>query len=350
MNPFEKVRVSVEAARESIQLLVVILDTNPFIWGKRKLDQNQPSTNIPTRTLINFTHFMNHVLLFANAYLCANAKNKIAFIAAHTQHSNFLFPRPHVTEQVDTLTSHVPVNNSTDQLRLIRSDQATEEFFLKEISFNNVRDSITEQMKDTFRDLGNSQDLSVKGSAMSGAISRALCFINRLEREKPIGTTLTSRILTFQVSPDISTQYISIMNAIFSAQKMSVMLDSCVLSTEDSSFLQQASYITGGVYLKPIRQEGLIQYLLSVFIVEKSLRNLIQLPVQSTIDFRAACFETKKQIDLGWVCSVCLSIFSKFNVVCSTCGVKFDVQLQPIRQVKPGTKPTITTTTKDTSQ
>lgn len=85
------------------------------------------------------------------------------------------------------------------------------------------------------------------------------------------------------------------------------MLDSCVLSTEDSTFLQQASYITGGIYMKPLRQEGLIQYLLSVFLVEKSLRSLIQLPEQSTVDFRAACFETKKQIDLGFVCSVCLS-------------------------------------------
>ncbi len=109
---------------------------------------------------------------------------------------------------------------STDQLRLVRSDKATEDFFLKETEFNNVKKSVIDQLQDVLNDLGDTSELVVKGSAISGAISRALCFINRLEREKPIGTTLNSRILTFQVSPDISTQYISIMNAIFSAQKM----------------------------------------------------------------------------------------------------------------------------------
>jgi transcription initiation factor TFIIH subunit 3 len=114
------------------------------------------------------------------------------------------------------------------------------------------------------------------------------------------------------------------------------MLDSCVLSTEDSTFLQQASHITNGVYLKPLRQEGLTQYLMSVFIIEKSLRTWIELPAQPVVDFKAVCFDTKEQTDLAYVCSVCLSskshdilltitVFSKYDHICATCGVKYEI-------------------------
>ncbi|KAL0491622.1 transcription initiation factor TFIIH subunit 3, partial [Acrasis kona] len=349
-NPFDKkTRLAVESARENIQLLVVLLDTNPYIWGKRRSDQNQPSSYKQNlKTLINFSQFLNHVLLFTNAYLSSNSKNKIAFIAAHPKESKFLFPHTS-TDRVQSENATTTTTGEQDLLRIVRSDKATEEFFLKEINFNTLRNTVIKQLEETFTETDD--ELVVKGSSLAGAFSRALCFINRLEREKPIGTTLNSRVLAFQVSPDISMQYISIMNAIFSAQKMNVTLDSCILSTEDSSFLQQASYITGGVYLKPLKQEGLIQYLLSVFIVDKSLRGLVQLPVQATIDFRAACFETKKQIDLGYVCSVCLSIFDQHKWSCSTCGVKFEV-LQQVRtgaiqpKPKPGSQPTNNTQSK----
>jgi len=113
------------------------------------------------------------------------------------------------------------------------------------------------------------------------------------------------------------------MNAIFSAQKKSIPVDSCVLSPQDSTFLQQASHITGGVYLKPQHQEGLLQYLLSCYLADAFARKYINLPVQSSVDYRASCFCHKKVIDMGFVCSVCLSIFCSFSPVCSTCGAKF---------------------------
>ena len=115
------------------------------------------------------------------------------------------------------------------------------------------------------------------------------------------------------------------------------MLDACVLSNQDSTFLQQACFLTGGNYLKPQRQEGLLQYLLTIFMLEKNLRSYIQLPVQNTVDFRASCFETRKPIDDGYVCPVCLSskyirfywnrvnqiiVFSTFKAVCTTCESK----------------------------
>ena len=41
------------------------------------------------------------------------------------------------------------------------------------------------------------------------------------------------------------------------------------------------------------------------------------------VDYRAACFCHRQLIDIGFVCSVCLSIYCKFSPICTTCDTKF---------------------------
>lgn len=203
------------------------------------------------------------------------------------------------------------------------------------------------------------------GSILSGALSLGLCCkwilellimccmfcsfsssdINRIMKEN---SEIKPRILTFQISADVSAQYIPVMNCIFSAQKkvnfyililqlhslkaivyfitilsiwmsflfdnttynrlwyiffdkfywyhifptkcsqsqkfvevvnifsytknsiliimQSIPVDTCMLTKQDSPLLQQASHITGGIYLKPQHQGALLQYLLVCFL------------------------------------------------------------------------------------
>ncbi|KAK6121227.1 hypothetical protein DH2020_045001 [Rehmannia glutinosa] len=120
--------------------------------------------------------------------------------------------------------------------------------------------------------------------------------------------------------------YVAIMNSIFSAQRSMVPIDSCVIGSQHSAFLQQASYITGGVYLKPQMLDGLFQYLsvgTTVFATDLHSRCFLQLPKPAGVDFRASCFCHKNTIDMGYICSVCLSIFCKHQKKCSTCGSVF---------------------------
>lgn len=63
---------------------------------------------------------------------------------------------------------------------------------------------------------------------------------------------------------DVPAQYIPTMNAIFAAQRSGVVIDACYLGSSQSAFLQQAAHLTGGVYLRPARPAGLLQYLLTV--------------------------------------------------------------------------------------
>lgn len=133
-----------------------------------------------------------------------------------------------------------------------------------------------------------------------------------------------------QKAKDVSEHYIAIMNGIFSAQKKGVAVDACVLAPEHSSFLQQAAYLTGGIYYKPSNQSGLLQYLLSIYLPDRSTRALLKLPTQDSVDFRAMCFCHREVISTAFVCPVCLSLFCEFRPICSTCGIRS--RLQPAKK------------------
>jgi transcription initiation factor TFIIH subunit 3 len=52
------------------------------------------------------------------------------------------------------------------------------------------------------------------------------------------------------------------MNILFAAQKESVVVDVCSLSSRSSAVLQQACDITGGIYVDVDRIDALLQYML----------------------------------------------------------------------------------------
>ena len=83
-------------------------------------------------------------------------------------------------------------------------------------------------------------------------------------------------------SPDSRTQYMAIMNSIFAAQKNKVAIDACVLG-EDSTFLQQASEITGGTYVRVEDHGKLAQYLLGVFLMGVEFRKSFNTPPASKV-------------------------------------------------------------------
>ena len=64
-------------------------------------------------------------------------------------------------------------------------------------------------------------DTQGEGPALAGALSRVLCYLQRIQATRAGGARegqRKARILVVQASPDVSAQYISFMNAIFSAQ------------------------------------------------------------------------------------------------------------------------------------
>ena len=49
-------------------------------------------------------------------------------------------------------------------------------------------------------------------------------------------------------------------------QRSEVVIDACMLSGSESTFLQQATHLTGGIYLRPRLRGALLQYLLVCFL------------------------------------------------------------------------------------
>eukprot|EP01103_Thecamoeba_quadrilineata_P010985 TRINITY_DN2518_c0_g1_i1.p1 TRINITY_DN2518_c0_g1~~TRINITY_DN2518_c0_g1_i1.p1 ORF type:complete len:237 (-),score=28.37 TRINITY_DN2518_c0_g1_i1:32-742(-) len=223
-------------------------------------------------------------------------KNLLAIISSHVDESFFLFP----DNKKKSVTENSVLTN-----------------------FNEVKVTVISQLKQLTQESFalSFGDHSIE-SMLSGALSLALCYINRIAKDKP---RIKPRMFVLTVSPDVPAQYVAIMNCIFSAQKEDIPVDSCVLHSQDSPFLQQASHITSGIYLKPPRQEVLLQYLLSVYLTDRYSRRFLRLPAQPLVDFRASCFCHRSVINQGFVCSVCLSIYCDFYPVCSTCGSKFAV-------------------------
>ncbi|KDR22694.1 general transcription factor IIH subunit 3 isoform X2 [Zootermopsis nevadensis] len=270
-------------------LLVIVLDTNP---GQRLVRER---THILTQCL-------ESVIAFANSHLMLKSTNKLAVLACHTRSTEFLFPPP---------------SACGTQVAMLRQQDGQYELF------THVEKTIRQNLQQlVIRDARSGPIGSVCESLLAGALAMALCYIHRLEQELSAGRKMNSRILVVTGSADSASQYMSYMNVFFTAQKQNVTLDVCSLD-RDMGLLQQGCDITGGLYLRIPQLQGLLQYLLWVFLPEPTIRKQLVLPPPVKVDYRAACFCHRELIDIGYVCSVCLSIFCKFSPICTTCHTVF---------------------------
>lgn len=96
---------------------------------------------------------------------------------------------------------------------------------------------------------------------LAGSLAKALAYVARIERQKPLGTRINSRILLVTGSNECASQYMTYMNVFFTAQKQQIVLDVCSLD-KPLGLLQQGCDITGGQYLRLPQLDGLLQYLL----------------------------------------------------------------------------------------
>ncbi|KAF5298033.1 hypothetical protein FQR65_LT09844 [Abscondita terminalis] len=268
---------------DEISLLVIILDTNP---GQRILREN-PQT---------LTQCVDSVIAFGNSHLMQKSQNKLAVMACHSKSSEFIYPK------------------SGKPLDVRQIDGQYEVFTLVEKTIKtNLHKIITAE-----------NTVLSNESLLAGALCMALCYIQRIQRTKPPGCKLNSRILVVTGSGDSAFQYMSYMNVFFTAQKQNVVVDVCALD-QHLSLLQQGCDITNGLYLKIPQLQGLLQYLLWVFLPEPPIRPKLVLPPPVKVDYRAACFCHREMVDIGYVCSVCLSIFCKFSPICTTCHTVFKI-------------------------
>ncbi|XP_053619667.1 general transcription factor IIH subunit 3 [Plodia interpunctella] len=265
-------------------ILVIIVDTNP----------NQRYITEDPKVL---TSCLDAVIAFANSHLMQRSTNQLAVIGCHFHKSEYLYPspgKPLDVRQIDGQYELFTLVEKTIKARLV----------------NLIKSQPPEEKPGE--------------SLLAGALAMALCYIARVRRSHGNAARVCARALTVTGSADTAAQYINYMNVFFTAQKQQVVIDVCSLD-KHLSLLQQGCDITGGLYLKIPSLEGLLQYLLWVFLPEANERNKLVLPGRGRVDYRAACFCHRELLTIGYVCSVCLSVFCKFSPICTTCHTVFKI-------------------------
>ncbi|GAA5827802.1 hypothetical protein JCM11251_007680 [Rhodosporidiobolus azoricus] len=294
-------------------LLCLILDLNPVSWAESAIATPGKDDALALKDALD------HVLVMCNAHLALRHENEVAVFAAAPGKSRQLF------------SSHL-FSSSSSASSTASSSRHDSNIYQQ---FRVVDERLAEGVKHMMAEMPEEADGGVN---LVGALSMALCHVNRLSTSADVSFASTStttaqtatssrrakpRIVILSVTPDASSQYVPIMNCIFTAQKSNIQIDVVKIYGSDAVFLQQACHLTSGSYYRLERRAGLLQYLLMGFLPSPAAARNLNLPSQQAVDLRAACFCHRKIVDIGYVCSVCLSIFCSPLPVCFTCRTKF---------------------------
>ncbi|RMX88590.1 hypothetical protein D0867_15528 [Hortaea werneckii] len=338
-------RAAAQQDLEPPSLLTIILDTNPHAWALL-------ADSLPLSKAIA------NLLVFVNAHLAINHANRVAVIASHAERAEWLYPTPSPPKAAtqangvseDDVNMHGghsgagtggPVQAPPDDANKYRPFAQLEHAFL-----SNLRNLMSSTTPDAIS--------SSPSTMLAGALTRALAFISKQSAAVPTTTStqfnysdpssmaggnevttdptkassslgLSSRILILSVSGDLADHYIEIMNSIFACQRLGIPIDVLKLAG-DPVFPQQAADTTGGIYMSlstPEARAGLLQYLMFAYLPDAAARDHLITPGEGEgVDFRAACFCHKRIVDIGYVCSICLSIFCEplKDSQCLLCG------------------------------
>ncbi|CCE61443.1 hypothetical protein TPHA_0A03670 [Tetrapisispora phaffii CBS 4417] len=312
---FQNTQIHSLNSDETPSLLTVIIDTSPRLWAELDGDMKEDGSIIKV---------LRSMLVFLNAHLATNNANKVAVIAAHSQGIKYLYP---------INTSHAN-KNKTNEISTSKKDLAIINPNMYR-QFRNVDESLVEEIYKIFqKEKAEYLEKPKQKSTLAGAMSAGLTYINRIVKNEE-NYTLKSRLVVITCGGNAYTdnkveeviQYIPIMNCIFSATKMKCPIDVVKIGgSSESTFLQQATDATSGIYLYVKDYHGLIQYLLTAMFIEPSLRSTIVKPNSKSIDFRTSCYITGKVVAVGFICSICLCVMSILppNNKCPACDSVFD--------------------------
>ncbi len=333
---------------EAPSLLTIILDTNPHAW-------NLLADTLPLSKAVA------NLLVFINAHLAINHANRVAVLASHSERAEWLYPTPARAHQAGGTTNgtdrdgvDVSMHDNGDSMGAGGPVQPQDDAN-KYRPFAHIEHAILTNLRRLMATTTAESLNSTPATMIAGALTLALSYISKQSQAQPAAITtaqfnysdptsvaggnelnnsntskshgsvgLQSRILILSVSGDLATQYIPIMNAIFACQRLDIPLDILKLAG-DTVFLQQAADASGGIYmaLDANTRAGLLQYLMFAYLPDQGAREHLIVPGEGEgVDFRAACFCHRRIVDIGYVCSICLSIFCEplADGTCLTCG------------------------------
>lgn len=317
---FQQTKARTHATEESPSLLTVIVDTTPKVWAEYDKENNDNG---------NIVKVLQSLIVFLNAHLAFNTSNQVCVIAAHSQGIKYLYPK----SSDKSSSKEVKIGKAQD-LSIINNRMYSK--------FRNIDETLMEELYSLFKQEQNQVDMPAQKSTLSGAMSAGLAYTNRILKEFET-LSLKSRMMVLTCgsgndNKDEIFQYIPIMNCIFSATKIKCPIDVVKIGGKrESTFLQQTTDATNGVYLHVESTNGLIQYLTTAMFIDPSMRQIIVKPNQGSVDFRTSCYLTGRVVAVGFICSVCLCVLSIIppGNKCPACDSEFDERVIAKLKKKP---------------
>ncbi|KAF9886386.1 RNA polymerase II transcription factor B subunit 4 [Aspergillus nanangensis] len=297
-------------------LLTVILDTNPHAWALL-----EPSLPL-SKAIAN-------ILVFLNAHLACNYANEVAVVASHNQKATWLYPRSHKSNPTDP-DGDISMNGGSNEETQQQQQPAHQTEVNKYRPFRIVEEQVTQNLRQLMESTTGAEVKTSRSTMMAGALTLALSHINRRSiawaeahgadtagdaTSRADGGTTSGSTKTTETGSE------GLQARILIVSRLHIPIDVCKLGG-DAVFLQQASDATKGVFMALTEPKGLLQYLMMAFLPDQRSRKHLVLPTRVDVDFRAACFCHRRVVDIGFVCSICLSIFCEppENGDCLTCG------------------------------
>ena len=236
---------------------------------------------------------LEQLLIFLNAYQLMSAANQVTVMTFNNNEVEVLWPPPNISCE-----SGVVMPSDAHDLRVA------------------VMQGVARTMSASSMD-GN-------GPLLSAALLVALCRLRRATRAQ---TWVQPRMLVVHASVESPTMHLAIMNSIFAAQKLGVLIDAVDFGMP-SMMLQQAAFLTGGFYkcvaLSSPLQHTLAQYLIMHCLPDLCGRRFVSSPPAGQLETRALCFQSRQPVQIGFACSVCLAVFSDDKKIrCPICDSRF---------------------------
>lgn len=301
--------------------LVVLLDVTASAWSEREATTGGAAAMLRGATL---TTAMEALLVYMNAYLLLDERNTLSVLGwGLGRRCAVLYPR-HGAEEASRSMEEVVMCG----LRALQEEGDGDAAASASGGGAQFSAALSRALCQHNRRIhGGSGSGEVEGAAAGGSGNAGAAAVAAAESA---ASALPGRILAVQVAADDAAEYVQVMNCIFCAKKMNVVIDSCVLGRRESSLLQQASSLTGGLNLRvPVdrqRHPVLLGTLLANFLPDATLRAsaLTELHPSKKVSQKAVCFATHKPVAIASVCSVCLAVFDRTAAsamsACASCG------------------------------
>jgi transcription initiation factor TFIIH subunit 3 len=327
-------------------LLALVLDADVDAWLPPRSDAVYLTAADVAAASAALQSAISQLLVFLNTFLLLHEANRVVALVYSRAGSVLAYPR---------LADPAAADPAAEDDLVAATGGAVKD---RDTVLRELRDGLAAAVADSLGAQACAGNVR-RPSRVSTSLATALCIINRRrmiklaqpgvpeEIKQAAGGSAASlqvsgkraalggqaRILVLSRSRDVPEQYVPVMNSIFAAQRMAVSIDTCLLLAEGhSTYFQQAAHLTRGIYLRPPGYDptadgSLLQTLLTVFLPDALSRDFLAMPAQDEVDFRASCFATRKVIQDGYTCSVCLSTFDvsvgRKAYSCPTCKARF---------------------------